>query len=69
MKTFKVRALPNGDYQDVRGSDEVDAAERLLQIPLQLQPRSNIDARALVRGPAHRGNSILLYAKDEGART
>ena len=65
MSTYNVQSFPHGDFEEVRGLDEVDAAERLLQIPLQRVPRSNMHLKALVRGPAHRGSPILLYAKEE----
>jgi hypothetical protein len=65
MTIFKVRPYPDGDFQEAPGVDEVDAAKRLLQMPLQRQPRSNMHLRALVRLPAHGGLPILLYAKDE----
>jgi hypothetical protein len=57
-------SLPLSPYVRVEGIDELDAAQRLLGIPLQRQPRSNMHLRALVRGQTHRGAPILLYAKE-----
>jgi len=72
MAFFRVQPLPNGigqspvsDYVKVGGLDAVEAAERILQIPLQREPRHNMYIRAFVHrfnGPL--GTPLALYAAE-----
>ena len=72
MSIFQVKSLPNGiensssiEYEKIEGLNELDAAQRLLHIPLQTEPRHITFLRALVRGPAYLGTSIPVYAAEK----
>lgn len=71
MPTFQVQPWPKGvgnspvpSYVKVEGLDELDAAKRLLHLPLQREPRHDMYIRAFVRRPTHRGAPIKIYAAE-----
>jgi hypothetical protein len=73
MPFFQVRPYPKGvgnsdvsNYIKVEASDELDAAQRVLQMPLQREPRHDMYIRAFVHrlGAWPRGAPTNIYAAD-----
>lgn len=71
MPIFNVQPWPKGvgnsplaPYEKVEAVDELDAAQRLLKMPLQREPRPDMYIRAFVRGPTHKGAPIAIYAAE-----
>jgi hypothetical protein len=71
LQTFQVQPYPAGignspvaPYQQIEAFDELDAATRVLQVPLQSEPRHDIYIRAFVRKLGRAGSPIKIYAVD-----
>jgi hypothetical protein len=73
MQIFQVQPWPKGvgnsevsDYVKVEATDELDAAERLLKMPLQLNDRHDMYIRAFVRrlGGRPHGAPTKVFAAD-----
>jgi hypothetical protein len=73
MQIFQVQPWPKGignseatDYVKVEAEDELDAARRLLQMPLQREARHDMYIRAFVRrlGVRPFGVPTKIYAVD-----
>jgi hypothetical protein len=69
MKVYKVQPWHNGtpvgaSYEKVEGVDEVDAATRLLKMPLQRKPRHNMYLRAMVHKPGKCDLPVQIYAAE-----
>jgi hypothetical protein len=71
MQTFRVQPLPNGpgaspmtDYVKIEGADELDAAQRLMKIPLQRTARPDMYIRAFVHHNVTQGAPIKIYAAE-----
>jgi hypothetical protein len=72
MQIFQVQPWPTGignapvgPYQKIEALDELDAATRVLQVPLQSEPRHDMYIRALVRKLGRTGSPIKIYAAVE----
>ena len=68
---FEVQSWPEGmgksavaSYVKVEALDELDAARRLLRIPLQRDVRCEMYVRALVRKLGHNGVTTRIYAAE-----
>jgi hypothetical protein len=68
---FEVQSWPEGiekstiaPYVKVEAMDELDAARRLLRIPLQRDERADIYVRALVRKLGPNGVTTRIYAAE-----
>jgi hypothetical protein len=55
---------PAGVFKKVEGNDALDAAERIVQAPLQVKPRGNAYIRALVLELGKGGSPTMLYAAE-----
>ena len=55
---------PTSVFKRVEGSDPLDAAERIIQAPLQVKPRANADIRALVLELGKGGSPTIIYAAE-----
>lgn len=75
MQIFQVQPWPKGvgnsevsHYVKVEAADELDAAQRILQMPLQREIRHDMFIRAFVRrlGARPQGFSTKIYARDQG---
>jgi len=73
MPTFQVQPWPKGvgnsevaSYAKVEAADELEAAESILQMPLQSEPRHDLYIRAFVRrlGARPHGIPTKIYARD-----
>jgi hypothetical protein len=71
MQIFRVQPLPAGpgaspfaDYVKVEGADELDAARRLMKIPLQRTARPDMYIRAFVHRNVTQGAPIKIYAAE-----
>ena len=58
------RRPPIAPYVKVEGLDELDAALRLLRMPLQLEPRHDKYVRAFVRRLNRDGAPTKIYAAE-----
>jgi hypothetical protein len=71
MRFYRVQPWPQGIgnppadvFKKVEGSDARDAAERILQTPLQVKPRANAHIRALVLELGKGGSPTVIYAAE-----
>jgi ribosomal protein L16/L10AE len=52
------------DYVKIEGADELDAAQRLMKIPLQRTARPDMYIRAFVHHNVTQGAPIKIYAAE-----
>ncbi|MDR3467391.1 MAG: hypothetical protein P4M07_15780 [Xanthobacteraceae bacterium] len=71
MRFYRVQPWPGGIgsppadvIKKVEGSDELDAAERILRMQLQVRPRANAYIRAMVLELGKGGSPTMLYAAE-----
>ena len=73
MQIFQVQPWPKGvgnseisNYLKVEAADELDAAERILRMPLQRETRHDMYIRAFVRRSGTHGLPTKIFAADTG---